>query len=399
MKADKVVAHLLNIIKNDFKVPSNDDYHVIDVSYQTLKVSDINLTLSDHKLLLDAFQEDFVFSVNLTKSVRIIKDIATSKDFITFVNDPTYGQFIIGRDFNAMQTKVTAILQRVNASAAFSGGEDIIGANLGPPTPLPAKAVKLISRLPLSAAKPILRELDELYSTYNITASYAFDKSDVELSNILGTAAIIVSIQSEAFSSAYKQAEAKLVKSIVKYVSSEEFVDGLVTATKGFDSIVDNIASLVVKAVSGKPTAPKQKEKATAKGNAKPKHVPQASVSKLPPLRDKSGKFYSLASLQVLLDLMLAEQVKKNMGDGTRKDILNYRTGRFANSVKVDRLTQSKTGMITAFYTYMKYPYQTFEPGFRQGSPASRNPKLLISKSIHEVAATQVANRLRALPV
>jgi len=57
MRADKVVAHLLDIIKKDFKVPSNDDYHVIDVSYQTLKVSDINLTLADHKLLLDAFQK------------------------------------------------------------------------------------------------------------------------------------------------------------------------------------------------------------------------------------------------------------------------------------------------------------------------------------------------------
>lgn len=394
MKADKVVAHLLEIIKKDFKIPSNDDYHVIDVSYQTLKVSDINLTLADHKLLLDAFQSEFVFSVNLSKSVRIIKDIGTSKDFITFVNDPTYGQFILGRDFSLMQAKVGVILQRVNAAAVFDGPE-----MFGPTKPLSTKAIKLISRLPLTASKPILQELDELYSTYNITASYAFEKSDIELSNILGTAAIIVSIQSAALSSAYKQVEAKMVKSIVKYVSSEEFLDGLVTATKGFDSIVDNIASLVVKTISGKPVATKQKEKATAKGNTKTKHKPEATVSKLPPLRDKSGKFYSLASLQLLLDTLLADQVKKNMGDGSRKDILNYRSGRFAESVEVTRLTQSKAGMITAFYTYMKYPYKTFEPGFKQGSPASRDPRLLISKSIHEVAATQVANRLRALPV
>jgi hypothetical protein len=52
--------------------------------------------------------------------------------------------------------------------------------------------------------------------------------------------------------------------------------------------------------------------------------------------------------------------------------------------------------MITAFYTYMKYPYQTFEPEFKQGSPASRNPKLLISKSIREILATKVDNKLRA---
>jgi len=45
----------------------------------------------------------------------------------------------------------------------------------------------------------------------------------------------------------------------------------------------------------------------------------------------------------------------------------------------------------------MKNPYQTFEPGFRQGSPTSRDPKLLISQSIREIAASKVGNRLRAV--
>ena len=85
------------------------------------------------------------------------------------------------------------------------------------------------------------------------------------------------------------------------------------------------------------------------------------------------------------------------MGDGSRKDILNYRTGRFAASVKVDRLSQSREGMITAFYSYMKNPYQTFEPGYKQGAPKTRDPKLLIARSIREIAQTQVANRMRAV--
>jgi hypothetical protein len=55
--------------------------------------------------------------------------------------------------------------------------------------------------------------------------------------------------------------------------------------------------------------------------------------------------------------------------------------------------------MITAFYSYMKNPYQTFEPGYRQGSPKSRDPKLLISSSIRDIAATKVANRLRAVVI
>jgi hypothetical protein len=87
------------------------------------------------------------------------------------------------------------------------------------------------------------------------------------------------------------------------------------------------------------------------------------------------------------------------MGSGDQRSVLNYRTGRFAGSAKVERMSQSREGMITAFYSYMKNPYQTFEPGFRQGSPKTRDPKLLIAKSIREIAETRVANRLRAVVI
>jgi hypothetical protein len=100
-----------------------------------------------------------------------------------------------------------------------------------------------------------------------------------------------------------------------------------------------------------------------------------------------------------LLNANLVEKIKQNMGDGTRRDILNLRSGRFAESVKVERLSESRQGMITAFYSYMKNPYATFAEGGRQQNPASRNPKLLISKSIREIAQQQVANRLRAVSI
>lgn len=109
------------------------------------------------------------------------------------------------------------------------------------------------------------------------------------------------------------------------------------------------------------------------------------------------GVAFDTITLQNLINSLLAITIKQNMGDGTRRDILNLRSGRFADSVKIERMSESREGMITAFYTYMKYPYQTFEPGYRQGRPESRNPKLLISRSIREIAAEKVANRLRAV--
>ena len=85
------------------------------------------------------------------------------------------------------------------------------------------------------------------------------------------------------------------------------------------------------------------------------------------------------------------------MGDGSDRRVLNYRSGRLAASANVERLSESRTGMITAFYSYMKNPYGTFESGGAQGTPTSRSPKLLIGTSIREIAATKVANQLRAV--
>ncbi len=105
----------------------------------------------------------------------------------------------------------------------------------------------------------------------------------------------------------------------------------------------------------------------------------------------------NLVELQRILDMHIKDVVASNMGTGYRSDILNYRTGRFSHSVHIDHLTMSREGMISVFYDYMRYPYQTFEPGFKQGWPPSRNPKTLISKSIKEIAGEIVHNRLRAV--
>jgi hypothetical protein len=107
----------------------------------------------------------------------------------------------------------------------------------------------------------------------------------------------------------------------------------------------------------------------------------------------------SLVDLQLLLNAELSKRIKENMGDGSSRSVLNNRTGRLAESAKVVKLSESRAGMITAFYTYMKNPYATFSEGGRQQSPRSRDPKLLISKSIREIAETEVANRLRAVLV
>lgn len=106
-----------------------------------------------------------------------------------------------------------------------------------------------------------------------------------------------------------------------------------------------------------------------------------------------------LIGLQLLINSNLRDKIIENMGDGSSRTLLNNRTGRLASSARIEKLTMSRNGMITLFYSYMKYPYATFSAGGAQEIPKSRDPKLLISKSIREIAQEQVQNRLRAVLV
>ncbi len=136
---------------------------------------------------------------------------------------------------------------------------------------------------------------------------------------------------------------------------------------------------------------------ALKKASKEAKEVQKALNSKVSITRNI--KYTNLTSLQALLDKHLQDVVSANMGNGNDKKLLNYRTGRLAASAKVTRLTESREGLISAFYTYMRNPYGTFSEGGKQQYPKSRDPKLLIGNSIKEIAATLVGSRLRAIVV
>lgn len=197
---------------------------------------------------------------------------------------------------------------------------------------------------------------------------------------------------------------AKILKDIkTEIVKEVESIPGSNTMEQDAKALVKK---LIVDSIKGKRTADnlpshallsntvKSKPKNIKVDLVKSSNIPitKPKVAPTPPPKAKP----SLTSLQSLINSQLQNVISANMGDGSSKRILNYRTGRFAESVKVETMSQSRQDMITAFYSYMKNPYQTFEPGFKQGTPKSRDPKLLISQSIREIAATRVGNQLRA---
>lgn len=77
----------------------------------------------------------------------------------------------------------------------------------------------------------------------------------------------------------------------------------------------------------------------------------------------------------------LSAEVRRNMG---RPALIN-RTGRFSNSVELTSLQEGNKTLVGT-YTYLLSPYETFENTGEKQWPAGYNPKLLIAKSIRNLA-------------
>jgi hypothetical protein len=165
--------------------------------------------------------------------------------------------------------------------------------------------------------------------------------------------------------------------SIVDIANSKSYMQAI-------DAVIDGVIA------GGKKSRKKFESKNSLENTSKTPKVKKPKAKRPLPLRDVKGRFTSAASIQQLLQAQITEQVKDNMGEGGS---LVNRTGRFAESVTITNVAQTRQGSLTAFYNYMKYPYQTFERGFKQGS-TRRDPRLLIHKSIREIAQKLVHRKL-----
>lgn len=105
----------------------------------------------------------------------------------------------------------------------------------------------------------------------------------------------------------------------------------------------------------------------------------------------RSAPKKSPTSITVLLGV-LNERLPRVVAKNMQPPALEYQTGRFASSVRVTDVSKTAKGFPSIGYTYQLYPYQTFEPGFAQGS-IDRDPRKLIDKSIREIAAGMAIGR------
>lgn len=137
------------------------------------------------------------------------------------------------------------------------------------------------------------------------------------------------------------------------------------------------------KASGKKSTSIKTKRKAT-KGRSR--LVGAAAGSRKKPKKNAAQRAEgatqpSPIALRNILNEALPEMVASKM----TTPALQFRTGRFANSARVENVNMGPRGGTHIDYTYMRNPYETFEPGNKQGS-TQRDPRKIIGASIRELA-------------
>lgn len=192
----------------------------------------------------------------------------------------------------------------------------------------------------------------------------------------------------------------KKIKSVFRTFITD-FAQKDLLKTKGSSTLEDKIEAVIIAEItkniktakvskSTKATKLVSKGKTSVKGTkTKSTATVRAAGTLKTPKRKTKGSGFSQTKLYAALNTKISNVVAKNMGDPA----LNYRTGRFANSVQITDVTTTKMGFPSVGYTYQLYPYQTFEPGFAQGD-VDRDPRKLIDRSIREIAAELLIGRL-----
>ena len=435
------------VLKTDYRTILDKRITILDLSYEALKVNVYRNTTAHLAAYEYAYQTLVkVLREKATRRYTSLQEVPTNyfdkpnAPFI-YIDGGNTNRFIISRTFGAARDFVTKIISRDPRIAKTSFGQSVIyteelnskgipsgstkrstrtkidighipsadNNNLVSPLELKFSDIlklgtELKSDIMIDTAK---KALSELYSI-QADAAYTFKNTTPEAislaRNILGEGYVVVTLHRQKLNNAFSAKELevfnRLRATLALKLSKTDFIN-----KSGSNTILEDIGDIFANILSnGKIAGPKKHstKKVSSKlvVNANPNVGKQGVYIRKPsPIRTTQGQFYSLANLQILLNTHLQDVIAANMGDGSEKRILNYRTGRFASSAQVERLSQSREGMITAFYSYMKNPYQTFEPGFAQGSPKTRDPRLLISQSIREIAASKVGNKLRAISV
>lgn len=386
-----------------------------------LKESGVYRISDAQSILANLEQHDFVIvGASFNSTVKAVNDLLNKELRTSF--QKSYDIKLKEYNAKADATNRFTIGDYINAghTAAYSGSGDFIGINM----PLAQEKQFLLSGDPKSEG--LETAIADLYLNSNNAITFNQNFSAQASTLIDMQFSFTISMPSKFNTATLRTDEVRRIKEYIGDTILPTILEQAISKFKGgiLDSVaLDSSASpsfhqfledLVISNLGGKRTTPVIKSNvasgkkpqaikthAIVKANKPTKLKARAGGTKLSPqkLAQTGGVDGSLSNLKNLLDGLLVETIKANMGSGNRRDILNLRTGRFANSVKAESLSRGRQGMVTVYYSYMRNPYATFSQGGAREIPRTRDPKLLISKSIRQIAQQAAVTRLRAVQV
>jgi hypothetical protein len=291
---------------------------------------------------------------------------------------------------------ITGSLQK-GSSAKDLTGSQIGHGEYGAPVAL-IKTLKIEQALQKFGASPdALKQLASIKESYNIT-------TEIDHSSVLSTSGtlkkgwtVVISAQSARMNQLDANSEGAFLNEVKKFYRDN------VTSLEGSPSLKDSVESVMLGAIAPKNSKVisrnKPKKRVSTKGKGKSKKAVRENTPKIitgdisPEAQErntpKPGRsMFSNEHILGMLNARINEKVASNM----ESPALNLRSGAFAASVRITDINRTRKGFPSIGYTYDKFPYQTFEPGYAQGS-VERDPRRLIDRSIRELAVELAMGR------
>lgn len=318
-----------------------------------------------YKKHLDSFYEDFL---NILNS-EIIRPSSSNKSGFTNVDTA-------GKAFNLEHLKNSSNIENLINDAIFDSLNDIYNDS--------------------SVPSELANELKNLGFTNILTIIKNAKEGKIEVA--IGSQ-ILNAAQSAKEKEIKIKLEKQLEKAIIKVgnIPSLSGSDSLVEASrkkhvkKIADSFSKKLKTAKVKITTEDTSieespAKSRNQKVTAKGVIARR---AALTKKAPRARPRAGSQQdSIASQPLRLLAMLNARLPEVVASKMNPPALQYRSGRFANSVRATDIVQTRKGFPSIGYTYQRDPYEVFEMG--GGNPKwstpDRDPRKIIDQSIREIA-------------
>lgn len=436
------------ILAKDFREDLNKNIHILDLSYSTLLSSTYSRIVSSlskkEAELYNTVHSRLVKVLTRVRAGRTVSSISDPEFKTYFASIKTKGPvlifngpdhiFLVGSQFGSLQTYYSKNIAsdpelkstRFGISTTYKDEVDSKGRII-PNSYIKQTRIKVdFGHLPTEGdsnlTSPLVKKFEAVISntsdpTIKASAEAALrDLYDVQVKlvhrfknttpeaidtsrDILGSGYVVVTLQNQKLNNKFSAEEGRIYFKLLKSIVSKINYTNLSGSNTIKQDIVENIANIFRK---DKPKKLRKHNEHTAILDIKIPSKPYVTTSKsnlIKSIPEEDRVIIPTFNLQSYIAARLADQIKHNMGTGYDKKVLNYRSGRLADSASIERVSQSRAGMVSVFYNYMRNPYGTFSTGGAQQNPSSRDPKLLISKSIREIGASIVGNRMRAILV